>query len=301
MNGTPGYRIPGPGGSVAVIAPSSPFDAGAYRKGVEILRTAGYDVVSGKNIFEKEGYLAGTDEQRLDDLTKAVLDPTIGAIICIRGGYGSGRLLPRIPFPVFSRNPKLFIGHSDITFLHMGLVNNAGWTTFHGPNLVGMSQASERAESILELLAGEASFEWSFERDQVLRAGTVTGRVLGGNLSCLCNMVGTPYMPDTAGSMLLVEDCGEALYRIDRMMNHLKLAGILRGLGAILLGEFTDCGRNGDICTMVMGHVREYDFPVVHSLPFGHGLRNDVIAFGPSFLLDTDERVLKILETPIIR
>jgi muramoyltetrapeptide carboxypeptidase len=108
-------------------------------------------------------------------------------------------------------------------------------------------------------------------------------------------------MPDITGSLLLIEDCGEALYRLDRIMNHLKLAEILPRLGAILLGEFTGCAENNDICMMVMDHVREFDFPVVHSLPFGHGLRNEVIAFGPHFLLDTHERLLKILEAPVAR
>jgi len=301
MSDKPGYQSLGPGSSIALVAPSSSFEAGPYEKGVQILQAAGYEVVSGKSIFKKDSYLAGTDLERLQDLTQAVLDPKIEAIICIRGGYGSGRLLPRIPFSDFSRNPKLFIGHSDITFLHLGLMSRARWTTFHGPNLIDMSQMPERAESVLKALSGQASYEWVFDRDQVLRSGTVNGRVLGGNLSCLAHLVGTPYMPDKDGALLLIEDCGEALYRLDRMMNHLKLAGILARLGAILLGEFTGCAENTDICTMIMDLVREYNFPVVHSLPFGHGPHNEVIAFGPPFVLDTNERVLKILEAPVAR
>jgi len=301
MSDKPGYRSLSPGSSIALVAPSSPFDADPYEKGVQILQAAGYEVVPGKHIFNKDSYLAGTDLERLQDLTEAVLDPKIKAIICIRGGYGSGRLLPRIPFSIFSRNPKLFIGHSDITFLHLGLMSMAGWTTFHGPNLTGISQAQEKAESVLKVLSGEASYEWVFDRDQILRPGVAMGRVLGGNLSCLAQLVGTPYMPDMTDALLLIEDCGEALYRLDRMINHLKLAGILPKLAALLLGEFIACAENNDICTMVMDHVREYDFPVVHSLPFGHGLRNEVMAFGPPFLLDTDERLLKILGAPVAR
>ena len=122
---------------------------------------------------------------------------------------------------------------------------------------------------------------------------------------------GKPELPDPPGRnavyagygrrLLLIEDRGEALYRVDRMINHLKLAGMLERLGAILLGEFTGCAENGELCMMIMDLVREYDFPVVHSLPFGHGLRNEVIAFGPPFVLDTNERVLKILEAPVAR
>ena len=154
-------------------------------------------------------------------------------------------------------------------------------------------------KNVLEVLSGEARYEWAFKRAQVLRPGTARGRVLGGNLRCFAHLVGTPYMPDMTGALLLIEDRGESLYRLDRMINHLKLAGILARLGAILMGEFTDCCENNDICMMIMDHVREYDFPVVHSLPFGHGLHNEVIAFGPPFALDTNERLLKILEAPV--
>ena len=298
MNCKPGYLRLAPGSSIALVAPASPFEADRYEKGVQILRSAGYEVVPGKNIFKKNGYLAGTDVERLQDLTEAVLDPKIEAIMCIRGGYGSGRLLPRIPFSVFRRNPKLFIGHSDITFLHLGLMSRAGWTTFHGPNLIGMSEAPD---SVLEALSGKASYQWALEPEQVLRPGAAEGRVLGGNLSCLAHLVGTPYMPDMTGALLLIEDCGEALYRLDRIMNHLKLAGILPSIGAILLGEFTKCAENNDICRMVMDHVSEYAFPVVQGLPFGHGTRNEVIPFGALFVLDTNEGLLGILKTPVAR
>ena len=295
------YQSLGPGSSVALVAPASPFEADLYEKGVQILRNAGYEVVPGKNIFNKQSYLAGTDLERLQDLTEAVLDPKIEAIICIRGGYGSGRLLTQIPFSSFRSNPKLFIGHSDITFLHLGFMSKAGWTTFHGPNLTGMSEAPQKAQSVLSVLSGEASYEWKLDPEQVLRPGASTGRVLGGNLSCLVHLLGTPYIPDMTGALLLIEDCGEALYRLDRMMNHLKLAGILPLLGAILLGEFTACAENDDVCRMVMDHVTEYDFPVVQGLPFGHGSRNEVIPFGAPFVLDTDERMLRILEAPVAR
>ncbi len=298
MNCKPGYLRLGPGSSIALVAPASHFEADRYEKGVQILRAAGYEVVPGKNIFKKDGYLAGTDVERLQDLTEAVLDPKVEAILCIRGGYGSGRLLPRIPFSVFRRNPKLFIGHSDITFLHLGLMSRAGWTTFHGPNLIGMSEAPD---SVLEALSGKASYQWALEPEQILRPGAAEGRVLGGNLSCLAHLVGTPYMPDMTGALLLIEDCGEALYRLDRMMNHLKLAGILPSIGAILLGEFTKCAENNDICRMVMDHVSEYAFPVVQGLPFGHGSRNEVIPFGAPFVLDTNEGLLGILKTPVAR
>ncbi|MDR3568616.1 MAG: LD-carboxypeptidase [Syntrophobacteraceae bacterium] len=300
MDSESGLPSLGPGSAVALIAPAGPFDADKYERGASLLRLAGYEVVPGKNVFKQCGYLAGTDRERLEDLTAAVLDPAIGAIICIRGGYGSGRLLSQIAFQSFRAASKIFIGHSDITFLHLGLASMAGWTTFHGPNLIGMSEAPQRAHTILEVLSGKSSFHWTLSPEQILRPGRVEGPVVGGNLSCLTRLIGTPYMPDPAGALLLIEDCGEALYRLDRMMNHLRLASILPVLGGILLGDFDRCGQQSDIYAMVMEEVSDYGFPVVCGLPFGHGERNDAIPLGAPFLLDTNDRVLSVLKTPFV-
>jgi len=289
----------GPGGAIALIAPSSPFDAGLYEKGRAILEEAGYRTVPGNSIFEVEGYLAGSDLQRARDLTDALLDPDIAALICIRGGYGSGRLLPWLPFSTLRKTPKIFLGHSDITFLHLAFLSQMGWVTLHGPNLGGMAELPERVENVLRVLSGTNEFAWRLEPEQVLRHGKATGPVIGGNLTCLAHLIGTPYLPDLTGALLLVEDCGEALYRLDRILCHLKLAGILQRLGGILLGEFEKCAENGKICQMVMDHVRFFDFPVVHELPFGHGRRNEVIPLGAPFLLDTHGSILRILDPPI--
>ncbi|MEN6439366.1 MAG: LD-carboxypeptidase [Syntrophobacter sp.] len=290
---------PGHGEAIALIAPASPFDAALYEKGRSILENAGFRTVPGRSIFSRENYLAGSDLQRARDLTDALLDPEIKAVICIRGGYGSGRLLPWLPFPSLRRKPKIFIGHSDITFLHMTFISQMGWTTLLGPNVTGLAGAQEQAEAVLRVLSGTDGFQWKLDPSQVLRHGRRTGPVLGGNLTCISHMIGTPYLPDMTGALLLIEDRGEALYRLDRMINHLKLSGILPGLGGLLLGEFDDCAENDRITEMVMEHVRFFDFPVIHSLPFGHGRRNGVIPLGAPFLLDTHEHVLGIIESPI--
>ncbi len=299
MSASP-YKRLRPGGTIALIAPSSPFDTDLYEKGRQILLHAGYRTAPGKSVFNKKAYLAGSDIERVRDLTDAVLDPRIDALICIRGGYGSGRLLPWLHFPNFRQHPKILIGHSDITFMHLALISQAGWTTFLGPNLSGMSESPERAQSVLDALAGKATYNWPLEPEQVLRHGYATGPLIGGNLTCLTHLVGTPYLPNMAGALLLLEDCKEALYRIDRMLNHLKLAGVLPVLGGLLLGEFTDCAKHSEICGMVMEHAAMYNFPVVCSLPFGHGPRNDVIPLGAPFVLDTrHERTLRVLNPPV--
>ncbi len=289
----------GPGGSIALIAPSSPFDRALYEQGRAILDGAGFRTVPGKNIFSANGYQAGSDVERAGDLTDAIRDPGIEAIVCIRGGYGSGRILPWLNFHSLKNNHKILIGHSDITFVHLALLARMGWITFHGPNLTGIGESPERAQSVIDALCGTARFEWNFGPEQVLRHGAAIGQVIGGNLTCLSHLVGTPFLPDLMGALLLIEDRGEALYRLDRIINHLKLAGILEKLGAILLGEFENCAENTKINEMVMEHVKYFDFPVIHDLPFGHGRRNEVIPLGAPFVLDTHERVLRI-QSPII-
>ncbi len=308
------------GSTIALIAPSSPFEAALYEKGREILEKAGYRTVAGKNLQRfmagpasspapedphspssvfRPPYLAGSDLERVQDLCDAFMDPEVRAVICVRGGYGSGRLLASLPYAALRGCRKIFLGHSDITFLHLALAGRAGLCTLHGPNLTGLAEQPERVENVLDVLCGRAVFEWQLDAEHVLRHGRATGPVLGGNLTCLAHLVGTPYLPDLAGALLLIEDCGEALYRLDRIVNHLKLAGVLQRLGGIILGEFDRCAENEQICSMVMDHAKAFDFPVVHSLPFGHGRRNEVIPFGAPFLLDTHERALRIVQNPI--
>ncbi|MEM5788634.1 MAG: LD-carboxypeptidase [Syntrophobacteraceae bacterium] len=290
----------GSGGSVALIAPASPFDTGLYDKGRDILEKAGYRTVPGESIFNTRGYLAGTDFERARDLTDALLDPRIDAVICIRGGYGCGRLLPWIPFHSLADKPKIFLGHSDITFLHLAFLSRMGWTTLHGPNITGLADKPEAADNVFKAIAGEVQFEWTLEPDQVLRPGSAKGPVIGGNLTCLTHLLGTPYLPDMTGALLLIEDCGEALYRLDRMLNHLKLAGILQKLAGILIGEFVRCADYDKILEMIMEHVRYFDYPVLGGLPFGHGERNDVIPLGTPFLLDSHSHILRAIEAPIV-
>lgn len=286
------------GDCIAVVAPSSPFDAEKLAAACEILENRGYRVSRGKHLFRRRGYLAGTESERAEDLTRAIRDPDVAAVFCARGGYGSGRLLPWLPFSSFRDNPKIFLGHSDITFLHLAFRKQLGWPTFHGPNLTGMMDRPERFDSVLQTLSGSFEFRREFAPSHILRHGTATGAVVGGNLTCLAHLLGTPYFPDLAGTILFVEDCGEALYRLDRMFTQLKLAGILHGLSGLILGSFTDCGEVSAIREMVMDQVEPFHFPVLADMPFGHGLQNDVLPLGVPFSINTRELGFHAIEHP---
>jgi muramoyltetrapeptide carboxypeptidase len=288
-----------PGDRIALVAPASPFDQEKLARAVEVLEGRGYRLAPGKHVTCKKGYLAGTEAERATDLIDAIHDPDVAAILCVRGGYGSARLLPWLPFPVLEERPKIFMGYSDITFLHLAFQSRMQWVTFHGPNLIDLADAPpDQVETLLSSLSGEKEFAWGFSDDQVLRHGMAAGTVIGGNLTCLVHLLGTPYFPNLRGQFLLIEDCGEALYRLDRHMNHLLLAGALDRLGGLILGTFKDCGDSQAIHQMVMEQVSSFQFPVIAGLPFGHMPQNEVIPFGIPFTLNTYEYTFKATQSP---
>lgn len=287
-----------PGDRIEMVAPSSPFDRERFERACAFLESNGFRVTQGKSVFNKKGYLAGTEAERAQDLIHAIKDPDISAVFCARGGYGSSRLLPWLPFPVLAPHPKIFLGHSDITFLHCAFRSQMNWVTFHGPNATGILNSPEQSENVLNALRGEERFFWKFGPEQVIRPGIASGPVFGGNLTCMVHLLGTPYFPDPSGALLLLEDRGEALYRLDRFLTHLKLARVMQRLGGIILGDFTECGDIKAILKMVIEQVAPYRFPVVAGLPFGHGEANHVIPFGVPFCLNTCEQTLKAVQDP---
>jgi muramoyltetrapeptide carboxypeptidase len=225
-------------------------------------------------------------------------DPGVAAVFCIRGGYGSGRLLPWLPFTSLAPHQKIFLGHSDITFLHTAFASQMGWTTFLGPNLVDMATLDRGLEPILKALSAEADFCWKIDGPQVIRDGTATGRLFGGNLTCLVHLLGTPFFPNLDGALLLLEDRGEALYRLDRMLTHLKLAGVIDRLCGLLLGQFTDCDEPERIFDLIVDVLRPFPYPIVAGLPFGHTTLNEVVPLGVYFSLNTYEGFFKAQQTP---
>ena len=290
-----------PGDRIALIAPSSPFEEDKFEKARGLVEARGYTLSAGAHAFTRKGYLAGTEGERAADLIDAICDPDVSAIMCIRGGYGSGRLLPWLPFSKLESKAKILIGFSDITFLHLAFSSRMRWTTFHGPNLLDLGDGAERCNSVLRALEGEASFSWTLQEHNIWRRGSVKGPIIGGNLTCLSHLLGTPYLPDFRGALLLVEDCSEALYRLDRMFTQLKLAGILDQIGGLILGEFTDCSDDAMLRSMIMEQVNPYRFPVVGGLPFGHIPENETIPFGIPFELNTYDHLLQVLKHPFRR
>jgi muramoyltetrapeptide carboxypeptidase len=263
------------------------------------LQEKGYELAPGHHISKARKYLSATDVERAQDLINALCDPAIAAVICIRGGYGSGRLIPWLPFSSFRKNHKIFLGYSDITFLHLAFLGRMPWVTFHGPNLIEMADDTDLMDETLDTLSGSKDFSWTLRDDQILKHGAAaTGKMIGGNLSCLTHLIGTPYFPRLDEAMLLLEDRGESLYRLDRFLTQIRLAGILQRLSGLVLGHFQDCGELHEIHAMILEQVKTFRFPVIGGLPFGHGRTNEVVPLGVPFLIDTHERVLRTANSP---
>ena len=237
------------GDVIGVISPaSSPDDLFRINKGVSYLESLGYNVKTGKNVGHYHGYLAGTDEERLNDLHAMFADKSVKAIICVRGGYGSPRLLDKIDFKVIARNPKIFVGYSDITALQMAFLAKTGLLTFAGPMLAvdfynSVSPYTE--EMFWALVTSNKKFGKiklpEHEKTFSIVKGSAKGRITGGNLATLVSLTGTKYFPDMKSKLLLLEEVSEPPYKIDRMLNQLKLTGVFNMISGLILGAFTDC------------------------------------------------------------
>lgn len=288
-----------PGDSIALVAPSSPFDPEGFERASLVLESLGYQLVTGVNAFRRDGYLAGSDLARCEDLIRALRDPSIGALLCIRGGFGSSRLLDWLPFSALGGRPKILLGYSDITFLHAAFLSQLNWVTFHGPNLIESPTVSTQGTgSPFEVLEGKRTMCWNIDPHQVLRGGCVKGRIVGGNLTCFAHLLGTAYFPETSGAILFLEDRGEALYRIDRTFVQLKQAGVLQRISGLILGSFLDCGPSDALYDLVLEHTHSFTFPIVCGMPFGHGSVNEILPLGLPFSLDTHAGTLEAAESP---
>ncbi|MBI2505129.1 MAG: LD-carboxypeptidase [Candidatus Latescibacteria bacterium] len=296
------------GDLIALVSPSGPAPREGLEAGMAYLEGRGYRIRPGRHLFARHHYLAGTDQQRAADLGEAFADPQVRAVFCARGGYGAGRLLDRLDYAAVALDPKIVLGFSDTTALHLALQARCGLVCFTG-GLVSMDLADERDPFTEEWLwrslsSAEALGALPLGAEfKVLRPGRASGPLLGGCLSLLCSLLGTSYVPDLSGAILLLEDVDEYPYRLDRMLNHLRLAGVLECLGGLVLGQFKDCfipeetGRSPNLEEMVMELTEGLDLPVVAGVPYGHFKRRLVLPLGVEAVLDTYVPQLSLVES----
>lgn len=291
-----------PNDLVAVVSPAGPPVPERVARGVELLRSWGLRVQVTPHALECCGYLAGSDEQRRSDLNQALRDPRVRAVLCTRGGYGVQRIAGGIDLAAVRADPKLVVGFSDITALHLALWRGARLATVYGPGAAWRDERTgdSSAESLRRALMTTDPVVVTPRSDEVTVAvrvpGAAEGTLLGGNLSLLAASIGTVDMPDLRGAMLLLEDIGEAPYRVDRMLLHLRRAGHLQALAGVAIGQFTACAdhRSVTIADVLMEHLGGLGVPVLGGLPIGHGRDQVSVPLGVPARLDAGAATLTV-------
>ena len=287
------------GDTVAIIATARKVSKEEIQPAVAFFESYGLSVVLGKNLFESSNQYAGTDAQRTEDLQWSLNDKTIKAIIIARGGYGSVRTIEQIDFTEFKKHPKWMVGYSDVTVLH-NAIHKIGVATLHATMPLNFTKNEEATKSMVDALFGKL-IQVETEENYSNISGTAKGQLVGGNLSLIYSLSGTPFDIDTTNKILFIEDLDEYLYHIDRMMMQLKLSGKLKKLKGLIVGGMTDMKDNAipfgkfpeDI---ILDAVKEYNYPVCFDFPAGHIDRNLAMYFGREVELTvSDNATLKFL------
>jgi len=308
-----------PGDTIGLINP-----AGATYNGVDLdivretFEALELKVKVGAHVLDRYGYLAGRDEDRAADVNAMFADREVRGIVCIRGGWGCARIIPRLDYDTIRRNPKVLLGYSDITALHSAIHLRTGLVTFHGP--VGISQWNAFNVGWLKRVLFDAeavTFEndKAFDRDDTLvqrqnRIRTITpglarGRLLGGNLTVLSAIVGSSYLPDFSKCVLFLEDVEEAPYRIDRMLTQLKLAGILAKASGVVFGNCTDCDPGNGFGSLtvedaLIEHVKPLGVPAWHGAQIGHIDKQFTLPIGAEVEVDAVKGTIRMVEPAVI-
>jgi muramoyltetrapeptide carboxypeptidase len=306
------------GSRIALIAPAGPLlERDDITRAEALCRALGYEPVVGKNAYNRLGYLAGSDEDRLGDLNRALQDPQIHAIWCLRGGYGSTRYLDQVDYAAMERQPKPLIGFSDITALLNAVTSVTGVVTFHGPvaraSMPGFSRrhfelalTSVRSGGRLQRLPSpEDVLVPQDHRIVSLRGGHAEGPLFGGNLTLLQCLIGTPWFPNLDGALLFLEDVGEQLYRVDRMLAHLRAIGALSRLAGVIVGRFTEldrAGRDGALGfdEVLSTYLLPLGIPVAYGFPIGHIDAQWTLPLGVRARIDADAGEVELLEPAVV-
>lgn len=322
------------GDAIGVVAPAGPVNRERMERAIGRIRERGFRIKTYGDIYRSRGYLAGDDATRAGELMAAFADPETAAVWCARGGYGVARVIDRLDFDVIRSHPKVFVGFSDITVLHVAIGQRAGVVTFHGPNLQDgfgkpeeMPAANEAAlwratmgetkniegsgssaARINDSIQGaDYSFELGGMEDVKLRGicgGVASGRLIGGNLAVMCGLMGTPFELETAGRILFLEDVSERLYRIDRYLSQLRLSGKLESAAGVLIGTFSydpeDAAESeSEISALLEEYLKPLRVPVLAGFPAGHTQRNLTLPMGAHVQLDADSKIVTVCESPV--
>lgn len=294
------------GDTIGLISPGSTLpEEKMYNQIKETISGLGFQVKEGKHTRNRYGNLAGKDEERADDLNRMFEDPSVDAIIPYRGGWGSNRILRLVDFNLIRQNPKPLVGFSDITSLLLSIYAKTGLVTFHGP--VGKSEWNDFTAAHFKSMLMDDQLPIlnnasDSESVKTITEGTATGKLIGGNLTVLTSMLGSDYLPDWSEAILFVEDIGEDVYRIDRMLTQLKLNGILEQLSGFIFGRCTNCDRSNknslSLEQVLKDHIQVLGVPSFYGSMIGHIESMFTLPIGITAEMNAVSGSIKILEVP---
>ncbi len=278
------------------LAPlAGPHQEEDFHKGVAILRDLGFQT---KTLTPRTPlpFLAGSDQERLAIFHGLWQDPEVKAIMAIRGGYGTLRLLDQLDYNIPRKNPKILIGFSDISALLNVITAETGLITFHGPNLTTLARSDKLSlEMMIQTLTQPTPPPITANNLEVIRPGRAKGMLVGGNLATLTHLLATPFQPLWQDKVVFLEDVGEAPYRLDRLLTQLSLAGSLRDISGLILGTFTGCGDQEMIWQRLIDLTRDEGLPIWGNFPVGHGQENLSLPIGSQVMMDSDTATLSWL------
>lgn len=292
------------GDTIGIVCPAGYMSAEKVRTCIDTLQEWGFKVKIGKTVGgPSETYFSGTDDERLNDFQAMMDDKEVQAVLCGRGGYGMGRIIERVKFKKFRKKPKWLIGYSDITVLHSHLYSNYYISSMHAPMAAAFNDEGYKNQYVLSLkyaLEGRP-MDYSCIGHEFNREGVATGELVGGNLALLAHLTGTGSDIKTKNRILFIEDIGEYLYNIDRMMHQLKRSGKLEKLGGLVVGQFTDTKDTerpfGQTAyEIIESLVREYDYPVCFDFPVSHSAENYALKIGVPCTLSVKQNSVNLKE-----
>ena len=306
-----------PGDTIGLVSPSSATDARLnLQLAHEVMQALGFEVKTAPHYADRYGHLAGTDAERAGDLNAMFADDTVDGIVCVRGGSGAARLLPLLDYATIRANPKVLLGYSDITALHSAILAQTGLVTFHGPIGAGSWNAfnvdqfrrvffERETMTYRNVLDPDGELVPRENRTLTITGGSARGQLVGGNLTVLTALAGSPYLPDFAGRILFLEDVEEAPYRIDRMLTTLKLMGALDVIAGFIFGECTDCTPGSGYGSLTLDqifddHIRPLGIPAYRGAMIGHIKQQFIVPHGGLVEMDADAGTFRMLE-PVFR
>jgi muramoyltetrapeptide carboxypeptidase len=304
--------------TVALVAPGSYISENELNESIQNIEGLGFNTTYNSSILSKTGYFSGSDQRRADELMEMFSGKDVDGIVCVRGGYGCSRILPLLDFDVIKNNPKVLIGYSDVTALLYGIYSQAGLVCFHGP--VGISTFNDFSvrylkntlvypHDNLELISELETGTSYSESPVVISNGIAEGELIGGNLSIVVSMIGTPYDVDYEGKIVFLEETGEEPYRIDRMLTQMIQTGKFDKAAGIALGIFDKCepkekdpafSSSFSLMEVLLDRLSDLGIPVIYGLSFGHIKNKFTLPFGIKAELNVDNYTLSLLEKAVI-